>query len=86
VSARQVNSTVGTMFVLQCMCVCLLLQADLHYHTSAILSAAVDSMSVPYRRIDSPSLLTDLTDALSPVGRKVRVNGFWMLFMFVCVF
>lgn len=44
---------------------------DLHYHTSAVLSTAVDSLSVPYRKVNSPSLLTDLTNALSSHGRKV---------------
>ena len=58
-----------------CVFVCALLKADLHYHTSAILSAVIDSMSVPYRTINRPSLLTDLTSALSPGGRKVCIGA-----------
>ena len=67
--------------VLIILATCVLLQADLHYHTSAILSAAVDSLSVPYRKINGPSVLADLTNALSPLGRKVCVSGFYYLFL-----
>jgi len=40
-------------------------------------------MSVPYRLVNGPSLLTDLTAALSPLGRKVCCYGFrnWFVTM-----
>jgi len=65
-SCLSVRVSVNSIVCLSC-----LLQPDLHYHTSAVLSAAVDSFSVPYRKTNNPSLLTDLTSALSLHGRKV---------------
>ena len=48
-------------------------QCDLYYHTSAILAAALDTMTMPFRQETGPIHLSDVTSALSPLGRKVSL-------------
>lgn len=49
-------------------------QCDLDYHTSAILAAALDTMTMPFRQETGPIHLSDVTSALSPLGRKVSCH------------
>ena len=42
------------------------------YHTSAIVGASVDTMTLPYRLENSPSLMSHVTDGLTQAGRKVK--------------
>ncbi|KAK7496885.1 hypothetical protein BaRGS_00011865 [Batillaria attramentaria] len=44
---------------------------ELNYHTSAILSAALDTMTFPYRQETNPLHLWDITTSFSSIGRKV---------------
>ena len=46
-------------------------KANLSYHTSAILAASLDNMTMPYRVCNSPTLMTHLTQALTPLSRKM---------------
>ena len=46
------------------------LQHDLPYHTSAILAACLDTMTLPYRLESQPSLMTHMIQALTPLSRK----------------
>ena len=48
-------------------------QCNLYYHTSAILAAALDTMTMPFRQETGPIHLSDVTSALSPLGRKVSL-------------
>ncbi|ESO92553.1 hypothetical protein LOTGIDRAFT_120630 [Lottia gigantea] len=43
----------------------------LNYHTSAIIASTLDTMTIPYRRDDNFSHLTDITSSFSMLGRKV---------------
>ncbi|XP_069796670.1 protein misato homolog 1 [Narcine bancroftii] len=45
--------------------------ASLSYHSSAVLAAALDTLSLPYRLQSNAMALTQLTDTLSFSGRKV---------------
>ena len=42
------------------------------YHTSAIIGASIDTMTLPYRLENNPSLMSHVTDALTQAGRKVK--------------
>jgi len=54
------------------------------YHSSALLAAALDTTTLPYRRETDASLITHLTSAMSPVGRKVsQSNTITHLFHFL---
>jgi hypothetical protein len=44
---------------------------ELAYHTSAILAAVIESLTVPYRAVNNPSHMNHLTTALTPLNRKV---------------
>ncbi|ELU05985.1 hypothetical protein CAPTEDRAFT_160708 [Capitella teleta] len=45
---------------------------NLAYHSSAVLACAVESLSLPYRRLGPDScLMPHLTEALTPAGRKL---------------
>ncbi|KAL8570766.1 hypothetical protein ACOMHN_006916 [Nucella lapillus] len=46
-------------------------KSDLAYHSTAVLAATLDTMTLPIRRESSPVGLSDLTAGLSSVGRKV---------------
>lgn len=46
-------------------------KADLDYHSSAILAASVDTMTLPYRRESGASRISDITSSFSSFGRKV---------------
>uniref|UniRef100_A0A1B6G8Y2 Protein misato n=1 Tax=Cuerna arida TaxID=1464854 RepID=A0A1B6G8Y2_9HEMI len=45
-------------------------KSDLYYHTSAVVAAAVDSMSLVYRLRAEPERLADLTARLGMYGRR----------------
>ncbi len=47
------------------------LQSDLWYHTSAIIGASLDTMTLPYRLETNASLMSHMTDAITSGGRKV---------------
>ncbi|KAL5004628.1 hypothetical protein ScPMuIL_018084 [Solemya velum] len=42
-----------------------------HYHTSAILAAALDNMTMPFRTTESPLHIWDITKTFSSLGRKL---------------
>ncbi|KAK7116070.1 protein misato homolog 1-like [Littorina saxatilis] len=44
---------------------------DLHYHTSAVLAASLDTMTLPLRKETNPVHLSEVTGAMSALGRKV---------------
>ncbi|XP_005103386.1 protein misato homolog 1 [Aplysia californica] len=46
-------------------------KAELDYHTSAVLAAALDTASLPYRRENDPASISDITSSFSSLGRKV---------------
>lgn len=46
-------------------------KSDLNYHTSAILAATLDTVTMPYRVVRSPALMTHMIQALTPLGRKI---------------
>ncbi|XP_041361041.1 protein misato homolog 1-like [Gigantopelta aegis] len=46
-------------------------KADLDYHTSGILAATLDTMSLPYRKETCSSHIADLTGAFNNLGRKI---------------
>ena len=46
-------------------------QANLPYHTSAILAASLDNMTLPYRLLSCSSHMRQMTASLTPLGRKV---------------
>ncbi|XP_076465690.1 protein misato homolog 1-like [Babylonia areolata] len=49
----------------------LLYNCDLAYHTSAVLAASLDTMTLPFRQETNPVSLSDITSALTYLGRKV---------------
>lgn len=44
---------------------------ELQYHTSAILAASLDTMTLPYRQDSANLNMSDITAAISMLGRKV---------------
>lgn len=50
---------------------CLFLQSNLPYHTSAILAAAIDTFSLRYRLRSVTDRLSDLVDPMRRYGRSV---------------
>ena len=49
-----------------------MLQPDLNYHTSALLAAAVDNMTLPFRLDSNPTLVSHFTSSMVLHARKVR--------------
>ncbi|KAK3583544.1 hypothetical protein CHS0354_026128 [Potamilus streckersoni] len=43
----------------------------IHYHTSAILAACIDTLTYPYRQVMAPFHLCDITNTFNSQGRKV---------------
>ncbi|GFN80506.1 misato-like protein 1 [Plakobranchus ocellatus] len=46
-------------------------KADLNYHTSAVLAASIDTLTLPYRKESGASRVADITSSFSSLGRKV---------------
>lgn len=53
----------------------LFFQLHLPYHTSALLSCAMESISLPYRHQDNSCMMPHLADALTLAGRKVTFEN-----------
>lgn len=51
-----------------------LCKASLNYHSSAILAAALDTLTAPYRLSSSQGSMMHLAETLTFCGRKVRVE------------
>ncbi|KAL3866642.1 hypothetical protein ACJMK2_043926 [Sinanodonta woodiana] len=43
----------------------------IHYHTSAILAACIDTMTYPYRQVMAPLHMCDITNNFNSLGRKM---------------
>ncbi|RUS91570.1 hypothetical protein EGW08_000685 [Elysia chlorotica] len=46
-------------------------KTNLDYHTSAVLAASIDTMTLPYRKDTAPSRIVDITSSFGSFGRKV---------------
>lgn len=54
--------------------ICLPPQASLDYHSSAVLAAALDTLTAPYRLCSSQGSMMHLAETLNFSGRKVRAE------------